>query len=300
LCGVYLDKPGGDEVLLGKVHFLLANAAPLTADRIAAIRADPSALKSVRIELACKFCDAKCRAYSGIERSQEAEHEGWTWYEALPELYSCVCGKTIMSLVSIRKNLHGLLGHRSRMSTQVNYVPLYERSSLESIRHTFARLLNSTPKEEALQLFLEKNPILLHQFPATRLLSKPPILTMFKADFAVLTPNRELIVIELEGANTKLLRKNGDVAAPLSHAFDQVRNWLQEIDEHRSAILRTLGIEAGEVGLVRGVVIAGRDGGYDALHLRRLKGNDWGRIALFTYDDLLFALDALINKFEAL
>jgi hypothetical protein len=92
------------------------------------------------------------------------------------------------------------------------------------------------------------------------------------------------------------MKKKGGIAAPLSHAFDQVRGWLHVVDEHRLAVLDSLKIERELVSVVRGVVIAGRDIGYDAQHLRKLKGADWGRITFLTYDDLLFALDALIRK----
>jgi hypothetical protein len=142
--------------------------------------------------------------------------------------------------------------------------------------------------------------LLLHQFPAERLFPKPPILTFFFADFAVVTPQRELILIELEKTSTRLLKKDGGVAADLSHAFDQVRDWLHTIDEHRLAVLDSLKIDREQVSIVRGVVIAGRDIGYDAHHLRKLKGTDWGRVALLTYDDLAFALDVLIRRMDAL
>ncbi len=82
----------------------------------------------------------------------------------------------------------------------------------------------------------------------------------------------------------------------LNHAFDQVRDWLHVVDEHRLAVLDTLNIDRSRVSTIRGVVIAGRDVGYDAQNLRRLKGSDWGKISLLTYDDLLFSLDSLIGK----
>jgi len=67
-------------------------------------------------------------------------------------------------------------------------------------------------------------------------------------------------------------------------------------DEHRLAMLDALALSRDDVGMIRGVVIAGRDQGYDGLHLRRLKSQDFGRISFYTYDDVLFALDALVNR----
>jgi hypothetical protein len=188
----------------------------------------------------------------------------------------------------------------ARPRTVRSFIPLYEASALETTRTVFLRLLDSNPPEEALQQFLEANPILLHQFPSEKLFFKPPILNLFNADFAVVTPQKELILIEIETTRTRLLIKNGDEAAPLRHAFDQVRNWLHVVDEHRLAVLDGLKVSRDDVGAIRGVVIAGRDRGYDAEHLRRLKGLDRGRITLLTFDDLAFGLATLIGRINRL
>ena len=66
------------------------------------------------------------------------------------------------------------------------------------------------------------------------------------------------------------------------------------------AVLDSLQIEREAVSLIRGIVVAGRDVGYDARDLRKLKGTDYGRIAFLTYDDLLFAMDALIRRVETI
>jgi hypothetical protein len=49
---------------------------------------------------------------------------------------------------------------------------------------------------------------------------------------------------------------------------------------------------------VRGVVIAGRDSGYDVAQLRQMKAMISGRIIFLTYDDLLGSLTALITQIE--
>jgi hypothetical protein len=105
---------------------------------------------------------------------------------------------------------------------------------------------------------------------------------------------KKLILIEIENANTRLMTKAGDAAAPLSHSIDQVRNWLHVADEHWGAVLAGLGIE--RVSAVRGVVIAGRDKPYNHHHLRRLKGLDRGRISFFTFDDLASSLAMLADR----
>jgi len=116
----------------------------------------------------------------------------------------------------------------------------------------------------------------------------------------VLSPQRELILIEIETPDTRLLKKDGDQAAPLTHAIDQVQRWLQVMDEHRVAALASMKIDAQMVGNIRGVVIAGRDRKNDKDHLRRLKGMLSGRISFLTFDDLAASLAALVEQMRRL
>lgn len=266
---VWKHQADGDEIKVGSFNALLLNAIPLDANRIAAIRSDPTAAKSVRIELGCKKCSSKLRAFASLDK--KAEEEGYVWHEDIPDHFDCACGSTHIDVRTIKYNFHGLFGHPiSGMSSLVSISPLYEQSMLLEIRRLFVQLLDRNPPEEEIQKFIQDNPVLLHQFPAERLFFKPAILTFFKADFAVLTPQKELILIEIETTKTRLMNKSGDAAQPLSHSIDQVRNWLHVADEHRLAVLAALGID--QVSSISGVVIAGRDGSYDREHLRRLEG----------------------------
>lgn len=286
--------------VIGEAYFAVLDPPPLTPERIAAIRSDPQASKVVRVELGYRKCQQGFRAYAALDRSDRQERQGCIWYKDIPDQFVCRCGATKIDLSIMRRNLHGLLGYRLLANQELSFVPMYEKNAIENIRSSFALLLKSRPKEEALQEFIEENPILLHQFPADQIFFKPPILTFFVSDIAIVTPQKELILVELEKATTRLMKKDGGVAAPLSHAFDQVLDWLHVVDEHRLAVLDSLKIDRDLVSSVRGVVIAGRDEGYDAQHLRRLKGADRGRITLLTYDDILFALAALIRKMSSL
>lgn len=306
--GIIVEHPGNVQIrigsadgeTIGQLTFVSIDPPPLTSERVAAIRSDPGATKAIRIEFGCKFCDEKQRAYAALDREPKYESEGWTWYSDLPDVFSCSCGRTELSLEIVRRNLHGLLGGPRGTSDSLQFVPLYEQSALSTLRAKFLALLDGKHREEVLQIFLQENPVLLHIFPATRLFHKPPILTEYLADFGIVSPQKELVLIEIEKTTTRLTKKDGGVAAELGHAFDQVRSWLHVADEHRLAVLDSLKIERSEVSVIRGVVIAGRDHGYDALHLRRLKGQDWGRISFLTYDDLLFALDSLISRVSKL
>jgi len=291
--------PGGVDERIGEFWAGFVEPAPLSTERIVAIKSDPSAMKAVRVKLSCAKCDGECRAYAGLERSEDLEKEGLIWYAELPEQFRCPCGATVVDLSSLRRNLYAPLGSLKPAAESVNFIPLYEVGSLENTRIEFVRLLGSHQREEILQKFIEDNPILLRQFPAERILIKPPILTFYNADFAVLSPQRELLLIEIETADTRLLKKNGDQAAPLTHAIDQVHRWLSVMDEHRVAALAAMKIDA-PVGSIRGVVIAGRDRGNDKDHLRRLKGMLSGKIAFLTFDDLEASLAALVEQMRRL
>jgi hypothetical protein len=167
------------------------------------------------------------------------------------------------------------------------------------MRTNFRALLEQEAREEVLQTFIEENPVLLHQFSPQELWFKAPVLTSFKTDFAVLSHSAELLLIEIEKPQTHLLKRDGGVHSELQHAFDQVRDWLHLADEHRQAFVSCIGAEPKEVGAVKGVIIAGRDTGYNPDHLRKLKGADFGRIKFMTYDDLSAALDALLRALDS-
>jgi hypothetical protein len=304
---IILPRPGqylfvakqadGTEEVIGEFSVVLVEPPPLTPDRIAAIRSDPQAVKAVRVEIACRKCPSKLRVYAALDRNSKQEQGGATWYQDIPEEFRCECGESVYDLTILKRNLFSFLGRTlATENTEISCVPLYERSALESLLTSLRQLLDSSPSEEALQVFIQENPILLHQFPSDQIFFKPPILTYYHADFAIVTPQKELILIEIEKADLRLLKKDGGEAAPLGHAFDQVRSWLHTADEHRLAILDSLGISREAVSTIRGVVIAGRDGGYDAAHLRRLKGVDRGRVTLLTYDDIAFGLAALLKR----
>ena len=179
----------------------------------------------------------------------------------------------------------------TRGTELADYIPLYEAASLGNTRTEFMRLLGLT----SIQKFIEDNPILLRQFPAEQILFKPPILTFYNADFAVLSPQRELILIEIETPETRLLKKDGDQAA----RYPCYRSG--------STVTRCTGrTSGGSVGLnedrcpngreyKRGSN-CGRDRGNDKDHLRRLKGMLSGRITFLTFDDLAGALLRLSNR----
>lgn len=287
----------GQELPIGYLLFLLATAPPLTPDRIAAIKAKPHSAKSVRVRIGCRNCDSAVRAYSALERSPQEEADGWTWHTDLQGTFTCGCGQTRdLDLAYIRDNLHALLGNTLRTGPRVSLTHLYDQASLEVVFERFSRLLESLPQEEAVQLFLEHNPILLYFLSPQRMFFKRPIMADFITDIAVLNPKEELLLIEIERPSLKLLKKDGGLRSEANHAFDQVTEWLRQADDHRAAVLKAFDLVPSDLTAIRGVVVAGRDGPYSPVQLSSLKGPRLANVTFFTYDDLLGNLGILIRE----
>lgn len=288
------DQP---EETIGEFHLAIVDPLPLSTERIAAIQSDPRAMKWIRMQIGCNKCGDKLRTYAGLERSSGLEAEGYIWYGNIADEFVCGCGATTLDCRSVKRNLHGQLGHvLEPRGEQIDYGRLYEKVTISRVRDEFLRLINASPTEEQIQKFIEHNPILLHQFPAEKLFFKPPILTKFRADFGIVTPQKELVLVEIEPANLRLLKKDGDQTAGLQHAFHQVHSWLRVADDHRLAMLDSLNVGRDMVSRVRGVVIAGRNRGNDAADLHRLKGIDHGSVSLLTYDDLADSMATLAQQ----
>lgn len=250
--------------------------------------------------LGCNKCGDQITAYCALERISDEEDRGHIWYQDLPELFECRCGKTIVNLEILRKNMHVFLGQTPTPHGNISVTRMYEKSALEDIRGRFLNLLDTDPTEEKVQQFIEEYPILLHQFSPQRILYKPPILSRYVTDIVILNHKKELILIELEKPGKKLLKQDGGITAETQHAFNQVNDWLYEIEQHRPAVLDCLCIGTNEVSKVKGAVIIGRESGYEQKHLLKLKWKDFGKVELLTYDDLLRNLGGLARNIEEL
>lgn len=292
-----LDDEG--EIPLGMLAFGLAGAPPLTPDRIAAIKSDPRAMKALRVNLGCKHCDSKLKVLAALEKPKEEEKD-LVWYQDLPKTFNCSCGKTNFSLDILRTNLHALLGTRDVVAKNLSFSALYEHRAIDQTSKELLDLIKTKPKEEVVQQFLSKNPIIFHFLSPIRLFEKPPILSKHQADFAILDSRGALIFVEIERPGILLIRKDGATSAEMEHAVSQVRDWLFLYEKHRGAVLECLDLRDREVTRVRGLVIAGRDEGYDTENLRKFKWQDRGAIDCMTYDDLLSIFATLNREMKAM
>jgi len=296
---VVLHKDGRD-IIIGYLLLHYVKVSPLTDSQIAAIRSNPRAAKKINIKIECNACRDSIIGYVGLEGKGNDSHDGAIWYSELPDFFECKCGKAKYDLKYMRENLHALLGQTQEKHITSSFTKLYEEGALENISREFGDLLRRNPKEEDIQKYIERNPILLQYFAPEKILYKSPILTQYYTDISIYTHNKELILIELEKPNTRLLKKNGVITANLQHALDQVSNWLFLIDQHRAAVLECLDLKGCDVTKIRGVVIAGRDAPYRKKYLNKLRWKNFGNIFFYTYDDLQSILVNLIRNLKNL
>ena len=284
---------------IGQLQIMYAEPSPFTLDRIDALRSNPNAFKSVRMQIKCTKCGDFLNAYSGLAKSLAEEDEGWIWYQSVPDRFVCKCNSTNINLSYVRKNLFTLLEFAPTKDEKLEFHRLYEKDALEQVNINYWKLLDQTPSEETIQVFLEKNPLFLESFHPTRIFHKSPILSKFKTDFTVIGNNGNLYLIEIERSNIRLLKKDGSKASDLEHAITQVKDWLYFFELHKMACLECLNISHTEVNKIHGVVIAGRDSNYPKESLTKLKWEDFGNnISFYTYDDLGRNFDGLLKHFQ--
>jgi len=290
-------KTEDEEQYLTTVTFAHLARKPFTTEEITALKSDPLASKFIRMDVSCNSCHDRFQAYAGFERSASLESQGFKWNLDIAEReFRCSCGKTRFSLDAIRTGLHGMLERNIRPLTDssLSAVRLYEQTALEQYCRELLNLIDRDSREEDLQKFLESHPIFFHIFLPIKLVFKPPILTKYFADFAVLNARNELLLIEIERSQIPMLKRDGDITADLGHAFHQVRTWTQVLNEHRAAALEAIGLELREVAKVKSVVIAGRRPA-DEKRVKMLRAVSTGDIELYTYDDLLGSVSELIK-----
>jgi hypothetical protein len=276
------------EQFLATFHLLHASAPPYTPDQIAALRTDPLARTIVKLGMSCPNCGGSFKTYAALERNPKMEAEGFVWYADLGAAFACTCNQFSFSLEYLRTGLHGMLSRSLTRDDQVSsgFVRLYEITKLEEDCREFKALIESETNEQSIQSFLEAHPVFFARFSPHRLINKPKILTKYVADFAILNARKELLLIEIERSNIRLLTREGAVAAELQHAVSQVTNWIQEVSDFKTAVLDSLHIELREVAIVRGVVIAGRSPHSDD-EGRALRRAFTGNVEFYTFDDLL-------------
>jgi hypothetical protein len=279
----------GHEDPVGTFECEFVQPAPLSSAEIMAIRSRPHAAKFLRFEITCTKCKDRIVLVTCVDKELETwkrEADSILLREAADE-WVCSCGSSKIPLTYMKSGLHDLF-RRAKIdaSEELVYTPLYHVGALAAIRNNYQQLIESHPSEEPVQQFLQKNPVVWHFLAPSKIIPKPAVLVRLKADFAILSANKILYLVEIEKPNTKLAVASGGMHSQLQKGLDQIKDWRVVVQNNRRPFIEELGLKDGEVDDVRYILVAGLSHGTNPAHLMTLQRNMPHDVSLYTFDDL--------------
>lgn len=283
---------------LGAVVFAYERAPELTPALIQALRADPRGVKMAVLRFADEHGAPVLHTYCALDRGEVdlgTLPPSTMWYRDLPDSMTFMTsrGPEIVDLTFIRESAHWLLIDPQYRPPNASYQNSYSVQDLFAAIDRFVQLIDSNPPEEAVQVRLAANPVLLAPFAPERIYLKPKILTEFVADFGFINSRGELYLVEIEQPSMRLFTQSRQPSARLTQSISQVDSWLALAMRHRAAVLQGIDPSLNDVRSVRGVVVAGRsagaDRGLDQLYARG------GAVEVMTYDHLVAAIRNVVR-----
>jgi hypothetical protein len=275
---------------------------PLSDSEIRAIKSRPGAAKRLAWSMACQKCGDAIRAETSLEKLGVELSDGAVWLDEAPDRWICSCGNVDMPLSYLKLGLHDVF----RLSPIVGQnfwaetTPLYEHGAISAILSEYENLIESNPPEEHLQRFLQDNTILWNFLSPIWIKPKPPILTSYNADFAILSPSKILWLIEIEKAHTKLCKADGGLHSELQCGLNQIRDWRVTVQDHRLAFLSSLELSPEEVDDVRFMLIAGCVSRTNPSHLMKLRRNPPAQTEVYCFDEIASFLHATRGSLQRL
>lgn len=161
----------------------------------------------------------------------------------------------------------------------------------------FENLLKTNPREEELQIFLNKNPILLEP-TAISIQAKIPLGSDYITDFVIRLSDQRYVLVEIEPSNHPIFTKQGDPSARLSHAQRQVEDWREWIHENINyARAKLPDITDPECWIVIGRATIMNDKDKKAL---ARKNAELQHISIMTYDHLIQRAKSYLDNLRRL
>ena len=152
-----------------------------------------------------------------------------------------------------------------------------------------------TGPEEPVHQFLKKHPVLLCP-TAQKQWSKLPFGDRF-SDFVFREAPNDYLLVEIEAPIREIFRKDGQQREELTHAINQISDWVQYIEDNRSEVESSLGL-VGISTSPRTLVVIGRSAALSDENRRKITAiqNQHGKLRILTYDDLLASARANLER----
>jgi hypothetical protein len=166
-------------------------------------------------------------------------------------------------------------------------------------RKHYAKLLGefesllAGPEEPAHQ-FLKKHPEILCP-THDQFWSKLPFGDR-KSDFVFREPHNDYLLVEIEAPIREIFRKDGQQREELTHAINQIMDWIQYIVDNKQKVEQELGL-TGISTNPRTLVVIGRSAELTAEDRRKLETlqAQQNKLRILTYDDLIMAARASLE-----
>ncbi len=307
-CRVMVDlEIANQSYRLGEVVCGFVEPLPIGDAERRAIASRPNAPKAVEFNLNCRACNSVLQVYVLLNPSEPVpkriKPNAFDVSEA-PNEWACQCGQSVLDLSYLKRGMHDLLRHPQTSPNErapLNYTPLYESGRIHSLVGEYEELILSSPAEEEVQKFLENNPLLWSFLSPMKIIHKPSVLTRKKADFGILTTQNILYLIEIEKPTTRLVNRDGSIAADIMRGANQIRDWELVVDDHRLALLAELGLKEVEVREIRFILIGGLVRDVDAVGLAKLRRSPLASKTQFLcFDDLGSSLHTMAAQLRGL
>jgi hypothetical protein len=150
-------------------------------------------------------------------------------------------------------------------------------------------------RERDLHRLLELNPVILDAYGA-EVRSEVRLGKSYRMDLVIQynESDRRILCVELESPTQQLFTRAGRWDAKLTHAIQQVQDWMRWWREHPGDVPAPFDATIP----INGLIIAGRDEGLDDSAKRRLLHNNhqFHDLSVVTYDDLLRRLELLLSS----
>lgn len=159
-------------------------------------------------------------------------------------------------------------------------------------------LADTSVKERQLHNFLISHPAAFDPYGSC-LMSEVRLGKTYRIDLVIQykLDEKRLLLVELEKASLPIFTKSGRLRSHVTHAIQQVEDWLQWWREHPSEIPKAFDSSIPPQGLV----VIGRNLDLDEQDKKRLLHLNSNRLVkVITYDDLLNRIEALIQSLENL